>query len=119
MSTDFRATTSYDVETSIRGGVIDSRREEDATDLTATVNYAIMPGTKVYIPFPTLWGVELQQPLRTSLTIARRYRESTTALAGQAEDAEPEYGHHRGTAVGVVRVRADGAGVCVQLFAAG
>jgi hypothetical protein len=87
LTSDFRATTSSDVKTSIRGGAIDSRREEDATDLTATLNYAIMPGTKVYIPFPTLWGVELKQPLRTSLTIARRYRESTTALPGQTDGA--------------------------------
>jgi hypothetical protein len=58
-----------------------------ATDLTATVDYSIMPGTKIYIPFPTLWGVELQQPLRTSLTLARRYRESTTLLPGQLEGA--------------------------------
>jgi hypothetical protein len=87
MSTDFRATTSNDVETSIRGGVVDSRREGDATDLTATVDYAIMPGTRIWIPFPTLWGVELKQPLRTSLTIARRYRESTTLLPGQIEGA--------------------------------
>jgi hypothetical protein len=29
----------------------------------------------------------LQQPLRTSLTIARRYRESTTALPNQVEEA--------------------------------
>jgi hypothetical protein len=87
MTTDFRATTSNDVETNIRGGTIDSRREEDATDYTATVNYAIMPGTKVYIPFPSLWGVVLQQPLRTSLTIARRYRESTTALPSQIGEA--------------------------------
>jgi hypothetical protein len=87
MSTDFRATTSNDVDTSIRGGVIDSRREQDATDLTATVDYSITPGTKIYLPFPTLWGVELQKPLRTSLTVARRYRESTTALPGQIEGA--------------------------------
>jgi hypothetical protein len=87
MSTDFRATTSNHVETSIRGGAIDSRREEDATDLTATIDYSIMPGTKIYLPFPTLWGVELQQPLRTSLTLARRYRESTTLLPGQLEGA--------------------------------
>jgi hypothetical protein len=87
MSTDFRATTSNSVAANIRGGAIDSRREDDATDLTATIGYTIMPGTKVYIPFPTLWGVELKQPLRTSLTIARRYRESTTALQGQDESA--------------------------------
>jgi hypothetical protein len=87
MTTDFRATTSNDMKTSIRGGVIDSRREENASDLTATVSYPIMPGTKVYIPFPTLWGVELKQPLRTSLTIARRFRESTTALQGQDDAA--------------------------------
>jgi hypothetical protein len=31
--------------------------------------------------------VELKQPLRTSLTIARRYRESTTALPGQTDGA--------------------------------
>jgi hypothetical protein len=87
LSTDFRATTSNAVALNIRGGVIDSRREEDATDLTATVDYAITPGTKIYIPFPTLWGVELKQPLRTSFTIARRYRESTTALEAQEQAA--------------------------------
>ncbi len=87
LSTDFRATTSKAVAQNIRGGVIDSRREDEATDLSATLNYAIMPGTKIYIPFPTLWGVELKQPLRTSLTIARRYRESTTTLQAQEQGA--------------------------------
>lgn len=87
MSTDFRATMSELAQTSIRGGVIDNLREEESTDLTASVNYAIQAGTKLYIPFPTLWGVELKQPLRTALTIARRYRQSATALAGQEEPA--------------------------------
>ena len=64
MTTDFRATTSDVTASNIRGGLIDSRRDDDATDLTATLTYTIMPGTKVYIPFPTLWGVELKQPLR-------------------------------------------------------
>ena len=121
MTTDFRATTSDVTASNIRGGLIDSRRDDDATDLTATLTYTIMPGTKVYIPFPTLWGVELKQPLRTSLTVARRYRESTTALqaAGRGGSAQPEDGHDRGTPDRVVRVRPHGAGIRLQLSAAG
>ena len=87
LSTDFQATTSRAEDTNIRGGTIDSRRQDDATDLVATLTYSILPGTKVYIPFPTLWGVELKQPLRTSFSVARRYRESTTALQTEEQAA--------------------------------
>jgi hypothetical protein len=43
--------------------------------------YAIRPGTKLYIPFPTLWGATLRSPLRTGLTVARRDRDDETGLA--------------------------------------
>ncbi|MBW3660344.1 MAG: hypothetical protein KY397_01760 [Gemmatimonadetes bacterium] len=84
MTTDLRANTSTTTVTKIRGGVVDSEREEVTSDLQLNLNYAIQPGTKLWIPFPTLWGLELERPLRTSLMVARRLREDETRLAGEA-----------------------------------
>ena len=80
LSTDLRATNSQLFTTQVRGGVVDSRREENSIDYLLNLNYNIKPGTTLYIPFPTLWGVKLKQPLLTSLTVARRHRldETTT-----------------------------------------
>ncbi len=74
LSTDFRAVNGKVFTTQVRGGSIDSRREENSTDYLVSLDYNIRPGTTLYIPFPTLWGVKLRQPLLTSLTFARRYR---------------------------------------------
>jgi hypothetical protein len=74
LSTDFRVVNSQLFTTQVRGGSVDSRREENSTDYLANLNYNIRPGTTLYIPFPTLWGVKLKQPLLTSVTFARRYR---------------------------------------------
>ncbi|MGH7570296.1 MAG: hypothetical protein ACREMK_00435 [Gemmatimonadota bacterium] len=74
LSTDIRAVNSQAFTTQVRGGAIDSRREENSTDYLVSLDYDIRPGTTLYIPFPTLWGVKLKQPLLTSLTFARRYR---------------------------------------------
>ncbi len=74
LSTDIRAVSSQAFTTQVRGGTIDSRREENSTDYLVNLDYNIRPGTTLYIPFPTLWGVKLKQPLLTSLTFARRYR---------------------------------------------
>ena len=83
LTTDLRANTSHGESSLTRGGVVDSRREERSRDLLLNVNYVIRAGTKVYIPFPTLWGVTLQNPLRTGVTVARRTREDETSLPGQ------------------------------------
>ncbi|MGH7549605.1 MAG: hypothetical protein ACREK3_02505 [Gemmatimonadota bacterium] len=74
LSTDIRAVNSQVFTTQILGGSVDSRREENSTDYLLSLDYNIRPGTTLYIPFPTLWGVKLKQPLLTSLTFARRYR---------------------------------------------
>jgi hypothetical protein len=84
LSTDLRATNSQLFTTQVRGGVVDSRREENAIDYLLNLNYNIEPGTTLYIPFPTLWGVKLKQPLLTSLTVARRHRlDETTTLQSE------------------------------------
>jgi hypothetical protein len=80
MSTDFRASHSETITAAIRGGSVDNRREELATDFTINFNYNIRPGTTLYIPFPTLWKAKLRQPLLTSVSFARRSREDSTAL---------------------------------------
>jgi hypothetical protein len=89
MTIDLRANSSRATTRLARGGEIDSRREERSEDLVLNFNYAIRPGTKIYIPFPTLWGVTLRSPLRTGITVARRDREDETGLvdALAAEDA--------------------------------
>ena len=56
---------------------IDSRREEESVDLLFNLNYHVRPGTTLYVPFPTLWGVVLQKPLLASLTFSRRWRDDT------------------------------------------
>lgn len=86
MTTDLRANTSATTSTKIRQGTVDSEREEIATDLQFNLDYTISAGTKLWIPFPTLWGVELQNPLRTSLTLAQRDREDRTRLAAEEEE---------------------------------
>ncbi|MGH7565028.1 MAG: hypothetical protein ACREK5_11505 [Gemmatimonadota bacterium] len=78
LSADIRAVNSQVFTTQIRGGTIDSRREENSTDYLVNFNFNIRSGTTLYIPFPTLWGVKLRQPLLTSLTLARRYRMDET-----------------------------------------
>ncbi|HUP00044.1 MAG TPA: hypothetical protein VM737_00740 [Gemmatimonadota bacterium] len=85
MTTDLRANYSETASSAVRGGAVDNRRVDSATDLLLNVDYNIRPGTTLYIPFPTLWGVKLNQPLLTSLTVARRYREDSTRLAGSDE----------------------------------
>jgi hypothetical protein len=85
MSTDFRASHSETITAAIRGGSVDNRREELATDFTVNFNYNIRPGTTLYIPFPTLWKAKLRQPLLTSVSFNRRFREDSTALAGEEE----------------------------------
>lgn len=83
MTTDFRMNTSTTTTRKIRGGELDNERQDTSTDLQANLNYAIKPGTRLWIPFPTLWGVELQRPLRTTLSVSRRLREDETRLAGE------------------------------------
>jgi hypothetical protein len=86
MAVDLRANSHRTMTNLARGGTFDSRREESGQDWILNVNYAIQPGTKVYIPWPTLWGVTLRNPLRTALTVAWRDREDETRLAGQPAD---------------------------------
>ncbi len=85
MSTDFRASHSETITAAIRGGSVDNRREELATDFAINFNYNIRPGTTLYIPFPTLWKAKLRQPLLTSVSFNRRFREDSTALTGEEE----------------------------------
>jgi hypothetical protein len=85
MSTDFRASHSETITAAIRGGSVDNRREDLATDFAINFNYNIRPGTTLYIPFPTLWKAKLRQPLLTSVSFNRRFREDSTALAGEEE----------------------------------
>jgi hypothetical protein len=89
MTIDLRANTSRSTTRLARGGEFDSRRRERSQDLLLNLNYPIRSGTKIYIPFPTLWGVTLRSPLRTALTVARRDRDDETGLADAlaAEDA--------------------------------
>ncbi len=87
MTTDLRANASEGKSSLIRGGVVDSRREEKSQDLLLNVNYVVRAGSKIYVPFPTLWGVTLQNPLRTGVTFALRSREDGTSLQGESEDA--------------------------------
>ncbi|HUP18659.1 MAG TPA: hypothetical protein VM778_01765, partial [Gemmatimonadota bacterium] len=82
ITTDLRANSSSTRTATLRGGEIDSRREESSTDLLLNLNWHVRPGTRLYIPFPTLWGVTLQKPLLTGLTVARRWREDATLLPG-------------------------------------
>ncbi len=87
MTTDLRASTSQSFSGTIRGGELDNRREETSTDLVLNFNYSIRPGSKIYVPFPTLWGVTLQHPLVTKMSVSRRYREDATTLTGEQEPA--------------------------------
>lgn len=83
MSTDFRASHSETITAAIRGGSVDNSREELASDFTVNFNYNIRPGTTLYIPFPTLWKAKLRQPLLTSVSFNRRFREDSTTLTGE------------------------------------
>ncbi len=83
LSTDLRANASRGESSLIRGGVEDSRRQESSRDLLLNVSYVVRAGTRIYVPFPTLWGVVLERPLRTGVTFSRRSREDQTTLAGQ------------------------------------
>jgi hypothetical protein len=85
MSTDFRASHSETITAAVRGGAVDNRREELATDFAVNVNYNIRPGTTLYIPFPTLWKAKLRQPLLTSVSFNRRSREDSTVLTGEED----------------------------------
>jgi len=85
MTTDLRANRSRNETSTIRGGTLDSTREEESIDVIFNLNYVVRPGTKLYIPWPTLWGVVLQQPLRASVQFARRGRDDVTSLEGQEE----------------------------------
>lgn len=87
LTTDIRANASNGESSLIRGGVLDSRREDKSRDLLVNVNYLLRPGSKIYVPFPTLWGATLKNPLRTTLTFARRGREDATTLAGDPSGA--------------------------------
>ncbi|MFN2382677.1 MAG: hypothetical protein ABR559_00270 [Gemmatimonadota bacterium] len=86
LTTDLRTVTSTTRSEAIRGGTLDNEREETATDYLFNLNYSIRSGTRLWVPFPTLWGVRLRQPLRTALTVARRYREDATGLTDQPQD---------------------------------
>ncbi len=85
MSTDFRASHSETITAAIRGEEVDNRREKLSTDFSVNFNYNIRPGTTLYIPFPTLWKAKLRQPLLTSVSFNRRFREDSTVLAGEEE----------------------------------
>lgn len=83
MRTDLRASVSETRTSAVRGGAVDNRRRDSATDLLLNIDYSIQPGTRIYIPFPTLWGVKLAQPLRTSISVSRRYRDDETQVVGE------------------------------------
>jgi hypothetical protein len=85
MTVDLRANQSENESSLIRDGQLDSSREEKSDDLILNLAYILRTGSKIYVPFPTLWGVTLRNPLRTSLSVARRGREDQTSEAG----AEP------------------------------
>lgn len=87
MRTDLRAEASETLTSIVRGGAVDSRREEISEDYRLDFNYTLQPGTTLYIPFPTLWGAVLEQPLRASLTLARRLREDQTISIASGETA--------------------------------
>lgn len=87
MTTDLRATNSLTETRAIRGDEVDNLRQETATDLSLNLNYNIAPGTRLYIPFPTLWGVRLRQPLLTSLSVGRHYRDDETFTPSAEEPA--------------------------------
>jgi hypothetical protein len=82
MTFDLRANQSQNESSLIRDGLLDSAREEKSDDLILNMNYILRTGSKIYVPFPTLWGVTLRNPLRTSLLVARRGREDLTNVAG-------------------------------------
>ena len=86
MTLDLRANTSHSESNLVRGGRLDSGREESSQALILNLNYLVRAGTRIYVPFPSLWGVTLPRPLRTSISVARRSREDLTRQAGLVEE---------------------------------
>ena len=78
MRTDLRVNAAETGTVLVRGGEIESRRDETSMDYLLDLHYDLRPGTEIHLPLPGFWGVELERPLIVSLTLARRSREDAT-----------------------------------------